>query len=711
MTGVFSLFISYAFDSVFSWVLPALLVLLILLAAAGFLYRYSSRQARQSETALSEVHDMMERSLRVAGNNVIVHDVRRGVIRQLSGQMLPPEGITVDEFKRRVHPDDVEKVVGGIGKMVKGEVPVVDIYYCWNFNAGGGEPQWRQLHSVSLTERVEGSDSQVNVISTLVDETDLLEQQRREEELTNKYKLIFEHSIIGLSFYTPDGWLLNANANMRRICNFDSEEGDAFFSSVNLFDMSPFNEVLDRHHVEEYWACSQSIIPERNMHVYLEIRIHPIVDDEGRLAYISIAARDVTEEREMYLQARHNDQQIQKAKEAIQLYEQELRYMMDANEMEAWRISLDRNVIEFYRGLSTVERSFPLDRLSAIFADQDDDFVKQLGNPAVAFSHPLFYIGRMNPIVTGRKTEQQWVQINSIPEYDKEGRLLGSFGVWRNIQRLMQKQEQLKRETERANDSGRMKSVFLANMSHEIRTPLNAIVGFSDLLQAVGEGEERQEMLRIIHNNCDMLLRLINDILVMSNVDANSMQMVPEEVDFAKVFDDVCQSLAQRVVEPGVEFLCDNPCGSLIVSIDKNRIVQVITNFVTNAVKYTHEGHIRLGYRLEMRNEIATPHFDPRAKKEDLRNDGAKPGVAEGDSRALYVYCEDTGAGIPEDQRSRIFERFVKLNDYIQGTGLGLSICKAIIDRCGGEIGVDSEVGKGSTFWFKIPLKGERLKS
>ena len=199
----------------------------------------------------------------------------------------------------------------------------------------------------------------------------------------------------------------------------------------------------------------------------------------------------------------------------------------------------------------------------------------------------------------------------------------------------------------------------------------------TDLLQAVDTPDEKREMIRIIHNNCDMLLRLINDILVLSNVDANAMQIRPEQIDFAAAFADICISLSERVQEPTVEFQSDSPCESLMVNIDKSRIQQVITNFVTNAVKYTHQGHIRVGYRPEERNG----------------------------RQGIYVYCEDTGAGIPEDQLTRVFERFVKLNDYIQGTGLGLSICKAIIERCEGEIGVQSTFGQGSTFWFWIPVK------
>ena len=351
--------------------------------------------------------------------------------------------------------------------------------------------------------------------------------------------------------------------------------------------------------------------------------------------------------------------------------------MMEGCDLQAWRISLAQNRIDFYRGLNTVDNSFTLQQMIGIFVNQEDEFVRKLANPEEFLAEPKSHICQMYPVVLRRNVEPQWVQINCIPEYDENGKLKGAFGVWRNITKLMQKQEALRRETERANDSGRMKSVFLANMTHEIRTPLNAIVGFTDLLQVVEAPEEKREMIRIIHNNCDMLLRLVDDILVLSKMDANNMVISPEELDFASEFDVICQPLEQRVSESSVQFVKENPCQSLVISIDKVRIQQVITNFVTNSIKNTREGHIRVGYRMEER-------------------DG---------KQGLYVYCEDTGVGIPQDQLKRIFERFVKLNDYIQGTGLGLPICRAIIEKCGGEIGVDSVVDKGSTFWFWIPVE------
>ena len=659
--------------------IPMVMVILVIIAAVVMIImnRLVKQRVLRSVNSTFDIHDMMEKTLKISASNVIIYDVHKGIFSQLSGYMLSKGDINVETYKQHVHPDDLDTVLGNIRSLIRGEGTSVEFDYRWNFNFDEGAPQWGYLHNTSVAEYVDGVPQPVTIISALVDQTNLYEQQEQETALSKRYKQIFENSIIGLSFYSADGWLIDANRQMRVICNFDSDEGDSYFSNTNLFDVAPFNEVLDRNNLEDYWACSLSVVPERNMYVYLEIRVHPILDSLGHVVYLAVAARDISEERELYLQQKLNDEQIQKANEAIQLYETELRYMMESCKMQAWRIIIEENRIEFYSGLSTIVRSITMNEMREIFVNKDDEFVRSLSDLYKALDHPLVYVGQICPRHSESINGPLWVQINSIPEYDDKGHLKGSFGIWRNINDIMHKQELLKRETERAKDSGHQKSVFLANMTHEIRTPLNAIVGFSDLLQAVESPEEKHEMIRIIHNNCDMLLRLINDILVLSNVDANAMQIRPEMVDFAIEFNDICKSLSERVQEPSVEFQSDNPCETLVISIDKSRIQQVITNFVTNAVKYTHQGHIRVGYRLEER-------------------DGR---------RGLYVYCEDTGAGIPDDQLGRVFERFVKLNDYIQGTGLGLSICKAIIDRCNGNIGVESKVGEGSTFWFWIPIE------
>jgi len=626
----------------------------------------------------------MQLALDISGNHVMCLDLRQNCVYDLHGKAMFGNNVGIEKCYTYIHEDDRQGFKTFIERLAQGIDKEAECRYRWNYNyTGAGEPDWHDMRGNAIAEYENGKP--VNIIATLTDETQIFNKQREAERLLNRYRQIFENSIIGLSFYSPEGRLLDANRIMRDICHFDTSAGDEFFARVNLFDMPPFNEILDRSHPENYWACSLSIIPECNMHVYLEINVHPIYNDEGKLVYIAVSAHDVTEEREMYLRSRENEAQLQEVNKSIKLYESELRYMMDACKMQTWRISIDRDCIEFYSGLSTIVRSFNLADMRRIFVNQEDEFVKALYNPVEALSKPLTYTGQMYPVVTQSTDKLQWVQINCIPEYDDKGRLLGAFGIWRNISDLMEKQEQLRHETERANESGRMKSVFLANMTHEIRTPLNAIVGFSDVLSMLTTTEEKQEMIRVIMNNCDMLLRLIDDILIVSSFETGNLKIEPVEMDFSKMFDELCASLRPRVQEPGVEFLIDNPYQSFRTMIDEDRIRQVMVNFITNAVKYTHQGHIKLGYQ-----EASSPSDSSR--------------------KGLYIYCEDTGEGIAQELQVKIFDRFFKVNDFIQGTGLGLNICKAIADAYQGEIGVTSE-GKdcGSTFWIWIPC--EKIES
>lgn len=634
------------------------------------LNRIVSRKVHHAVRESNHTNAIMQQALMNGESNVIYYNIAEKRTYNLYGHMILNNSISTEEWKEHVHPDDLPVILPYLNALVEGKERTAEFNYRWNSDFKGKEPKWAYLRNITVAEYLPGMKRPIGLISTLSDETNIILQQEKEKEMTEKYRLIFEHSIIGLSFYSPDGKLLDANMTMRHICNFDNEEEDMFFSQANLFDLPPFNEHINKNDIQEFWVCSKSEIPERNIHSFLEIRLHPIHNEDGELAYIAVAARDVSEEREMYLQSKLNDIQIQKANEEIQRYEMELRYMMEACDMRAWRASFSERKIQILKGLSEIEKEVSFDELTTFFTNETGRFAESFAQPEKNFSKPVSFLFQTRPIFH-QAEHLLWNQLNSIPVFNEAGELTGCFGIVRNMTRFIQAQEQLKLEKQRADESGRLKSVFLANMTHEIRTPLNAIVGFSDLLQMMTAPEEKQELIHVIHNNCDMLLRLINDIMAISAMDANGLTMNPTDTDFAHAFDDLCQSLAQRVENPNVQFIKDNPYKTLQTHLDMGRIMQVITNFVTNAVKYTQEGHIRVGYRIQ--------------------------------DNGIYMYCEDTGTGIPKDQCEKVFDRFVKLNDFVQGTGLGLSICKAIAEGCKGKIGVDSEVGQGSTFWMWIP--------
>ncbi len=243
---------------------------------------------------------------------------------------------------------------------------------------------------------------------------------------------------------------------------------------------------------------------------------------------------------------------------------------------------------------------------------------------------------------------------------------------------LNKTRRQLKAAKERAEEASQLKSAFLANMSHEIRTPLNAIVGFSDMLSQVDDKKEMQEYAAIIETNTDLLLQLIDDILDLSKIEAGTFDFAPTVVDVNQVMLEVEQSAHVRLKTDAVQLVQGNSLPECFLYIDKGRLKQVLTNFVTNAIKFTAQGKIEMGYRLISK-----------------------------ETQMLYFYVSDTGCGMSPEQCEHVFERFVKYNTFIQGTGLGLSICRMIVEKLGGEIGVESELGQGSTFWFTFPYRKE----
>lgn len=273
---------------------------------------------------------------------------------------------------------------------------------------------------------------------------------------------------------------------------------------------------------------------------------------------------------------------------------------------------------------------------------------------------------------TNKNEERFTFQNNNIVSFS-DGRKWILYTAWDiTDQKILERKLRLAKEE--AEESNRIKSAFLANMSHEIRTPLNAIVGFSSILAEDVSEEERIEYLSIISKNNDILLQLINDILDLSKIEAGTLEYVYANIDVNKMLSEIEQAARMRQPNANVAICAVMPMPDLLLYTDQRRITQVLNNFISNAMKFTNTGSITFGYE------------EPK--------DGY-----------IRFFVTDTGTGIPPEKVADIFNRFVKLDSFKQGTGLGLAISQNIVKELKGEIGVLSELGKGSTFWFTLPYE------
>ena len=264
-----------------------------------------------------------------------------------------------------------------------------------------------------------------------------------------------------------------------------------------------------------------------------------------------------------------------------------------------------------------------------------------------------------------------WTHVNLlVKKYAPQDRIIEIISINYDITELKRTEEMLVKARDKAEASDRLKSAFLANMSHEIRTPLNAIVGFSSLLTSTENAAEKELYNSLIGHNNKLLLNLINDVIDLSKIESGYLELRPDWVNLTELLDESVAEYAHQVPS-GVELLTNYPAHDSLVELDKLRIKQILSNFLSNALKNTTTGHVEVFYEV--------------------------------DHQSVRIGVKDTGRGIPQNMLEKIFERFEKLDSFAQGAGLGLPICKLIVEKMNGRILVDSQLGIGTTFIIELP--------
>ena len=507
------------------------------------------------------------------------------------------------------------------------------------------------------------------IVGLFLDSTGSVQANRALDRSEKLFQNIFANIPAGVEIYDKDGYLIDLNnkdLEIFGVVNKSDVIGVNFFENPNVpqgirdrvrnEDLVDFRLNYSFEQAEGYYETNRSNAIE------LYSKVSKLYDNEGNFSGYILISIDNTERID--------------AMNRIRDFENFFLMISDYAKVGYAKLNLLNRkgyaIKQWYKNLGEEEDTL-LDEVVGVYTHMHPEDRKRFLDfyDEVRDGKRRHFQGEMRIRRPGTKNEWNWVSSNvMVTNYKPEENEIEIIGINYDITELKETEAELIQARDKAEMMDRLKSAFLANMRHEFRTPLNAIVGFSDLLVETEELSERQEYIKIVRENNDLLLQLISDILDLSKIEAGTFEFTSGDVDVNLLCEDIVRSMGMKA-KGEVELVLDNHLPVCHVISDRNRIHQVISNFVNNAMKFTSEGSIHVGYKLK---------------------DGE-----------LEFYVEDTGIGIEKEQLPHIFERFVKLNSFVHGTGLGLSICQSIVEQLGGRIGVDSEKGKGSRFWFTIP--------
>ena len=479
--------------------------------------------------------------------------------------------------------------------------------------------------------------------------------------------LIPEYIPLGLGVYDKDGYLKYANDTTLRMFGVTMKD----IYNINIFDdpnITAEDKALLKQGLNvsfetdyDFDLCENFYeTPIKGIKKYFVTKVTIMRDPEGNRQGYLLACEDITVKKAQ-------EREIIESYKKIKATQKELSLALNAGKLSSWNYNIKEGVFcKFDVHIENIEKRSLQSIYESIHPDDRNKFMALL--EVVAHKQKLPENRIILRVLENNATDYSYSSFTYSAVEDEAGNVVVITFIQRDITEDIIYQQNLITAKNKAEEADKLKSTFLANMSHEIRTPLNAIVGFSELLTETDDAEEKFEYKQLIETNSEILLKLIGDILDLSKIEVGSIDINRQKLNLCQLCDELYRSFQQRIKNPKVILKLINPYTKCVANFDKYRFMQIFTNFATNAIKYTPQGEIVMGYE-------------------------CMPGQ-------VRIYVKDSGIGIPEEKKNRIFSRFEKLDTFAQGTGLGLSICKAIADATGGEVGFKSKANIGSEFWY-----------
>ncbi len=661
-----------------SWIWKLAVALAVLAVISLLYYLFYRIQEKRVSKDLQKKNARLSLVLNTSNVRFWTYDIPTKTFTWMDKEGKAERNYTILEFSQRYRREDFERLTEAINQLVRQEKENVTLEMSAKDKGEGGEDREFTIALSVLRRQKSGRPSVI--IGTRSDITEERQMQQKAEDAMLRYQAIFNSAMIDMVYYDENGIL--TDMNHKAGAAFEGGKDAIIAKKITIADVLGEGDVdlqkLEPIHLTQIFKSPDD---ERalNKHLrrgllYYELQLMPIYDQNHRLLCIYGTGRNVTEVANSYNRKQENLRQLTKANEEVTSYIQNINYVLKVGGIRMVNYSANTHTLTIYNEIGHEQYSLTQTRALALVSDKHKHMAQRILNSMD--NHAISPINTtIETTLRVREGYPLCLQIHFVPLVDDSGKVANYFGMCRDVSEMKHTENELAKESAKAQEVETVKNAFLRNMSYEIRTPLNTVVGFAELFQMEHSSDDEVVFVEQIKENSRNLLKLINNILFLSRLDAQMIEIKTEFTDFAQLFDVDCSTSWENLQQDGVEYIIENPYKQLVVDIDAQNLGIVIDQIVTNACQHTMQGFVRT--------------------RIDYIGD------------RLIIAVDDTGEGIEEKFLPTLFERFA--TGANTGSGLGLSICYELMQQMGGSINIKSTHGKGTTVWVTLPCKTSEI--
>ena len=642
-------------------VLAMMTICICILSYLSFLKK---KQEKKKHDLAARLEDICAKT----GYHIWLYRSEQQTITVLGQNDKPQPAMKMMDFAANYPKENFQKIVQALNNIISGEKDETEMILDPVASDSNAQKRYYKL-TLSTISKKDGKPNYILAVRS--DVTDKQTRQQESDSIKLRYHTIFNSNLNGISIYDKHGKLIDINPRACAALGMSLEEMQARgFTLEALLGVKD----LDYENMEPLQFCAIQM-DASNQPVYLEMQIKPVRNEQGVLIGFVGTGIHITDFVALYKKDVGQTNQLKQANEKIADYVENINYTLQVGGVRIIQYSPQTHTLSIYSGSNKVQYRLTQTRCMTFVDDESKKLaVKFLNSMDDLTPSPIETMIKTN--IKMKEGRPLYLNLSLVPRYDKKGQVETYYGFCRDVSELKWTEEDLEIESVKAQEVETLKNTFLRNMSHEIRTPLNSVVGFAELFSSEQAGSEEEALfVKEIKANSHRLLTLVNDILLLSRLDANMIEITPKPIDFASTFDYHFQT-GYGQGKDGVRCFTENHYNKLVVNIDDTQLGYVIEQITNNAINYTDKGTVSGRY--------------------DFING------------RLMIAIEDTGCGIAPEKMPFVFDRFV--SGDTNGSGLGLAICKEILKLMDGDINIQSEPNKGTTVWISVPCTATEIE-